>query len=180
MEIFNYGEILVRIVEGDEHAFAELVKREERRILGILRSQFPKLDYEAIFQEAMLKVWANASKVNTTNSDQVSGWIYRVAINTAYDEARKERNRIRLPDILSREVREDPLEDRVVNRLYAAAQISRLDHNDRGTVLMVEKYTLDMSDEGLAKAKGLPLGTVKSMISRSKERARLKLQSYEK
>jgi len=96
--------LLRRYLAGDTSAFEALMNRYGSRIFGyMLRSVRDRGHAEDLVQEVFLRVVRRASSFE--GRSKVSTWIYTIARNLLYDEARKARHRrvISLDEPLSRD-----------------------------------------------------------------------------
>ena len=82
---------LVRRAQGaDEEAFAELVRRHQRRAYRVARNLVPSdEDAQDIAQEAFLRVFRNLERFNFDH--EFTTWLYRIVTNLCIDFLRKRR-----------------------------------------------------------------------------------------
>ncbi len=84
------AELVQEAAAGDRDAYAELVRRHQRRVqavvMGMVRDPDMALD---ITQEAFLKAWRSLPRFNA--EAKFYTWIYRIAVNLAIDKKRSER-----------------------------------------------------------------------------------------
>ena len=85
-------ELLNRYLQGDVSAFDELVRAHEDRVFGIclrmMRDRDAALD---AVQETFVTVFRKADRYEAKAA--FSTWLYRVAVNTCYDQLRKAKRR---------------------------------------------------------------------------------------
>ena len=75
---------------GDTCAFEELVKRYDRRLLGIaLNVTHNRDDAEDAVQDAFLKAYRNLDKFRA--DAKFSTWLFRIAVNESLMKLRKQR-----------------------------------------------------------------------------------------
>jgi len=83
------AELIARAREGDTEAFGELVKRYERRVVGvaiaIVHNQEDALE---LAQETFVRAYENLASFESRSS--FSTWLYRIAANLAIDFWRRE------------------------------------------------------------------------------------------
>ncbi|MEK9137532.1 MAG: RNA polymerase sigma factor, partial [Bacteroidota bacterium] len=73
-----------RSVQGDEGAFAELVRRYEHQLATLIRYQIGNLDHaEDILQETLLQAWVGLRHLREPKV--VGAWLLQVARNRCYD-----------------------------------------------------------------------------------------------
>lgn len=132
---------------------------------------------EDLFQEVFIKVYRGFSKFQGESS--VKTWIIRITINTCKDYLKSAYHRKVVPTL---EIREDAL---ISSAEYDAVEcadenqqimqaILELPEKYREPVICV--YYQDMTIEDTAYTLGIPTGTVKSRLSRARERLKSKLE----
>jgi RNA polymerase sigma-70 factor (ECF subfamily) len=84
--------LIERYLAGDAAAFDELMRAHENRVFGVclrmLRDREAALDAT---QETFITVFRKADRF--AGRSAFSTWLYRVAVNTCYDAARKAQRR---------------------------------------------------------------------------------------
>ncbi len=108
--------------------------------------------------EAMARAYQRWSKVRTYRNP--SGWVYRVGLNWARSRFRKQRREVLGDPTGVAPSSADELPD---NDLDAALQSLPLDQRS----VIVLRYYMDWSQEEIAGALRVPIGTVKSRIHRA-------------
>ena len=120
---------------------------------------------EEIAQEVMLTVWRKADQYDACQAS-VSTWIFRIARNRQIDQFRK----VSRPEISADEPMLQPAEEMPPDEAMSRAQ---MDAHVREQLKTLPEEQLDLlkaafyeglSHSEIAKARGLPLGTVKSRI----------------
>jgi RNA polymerase sigma-70 factor (ECF subfamily) len=95
------AELLQRIRAGATDEFAELVRRHQARIFGILhRYERDAQRVEDLAQETFLKAWRALGQFD--GRAPFEHWISRIAVHTALDHLRREKrhkNEIGFPDL---------------------------------------------------------------------------------
>jgi RNA polymerase sigma-70 factor (ECF subfamily) len=82
------AELLVRVAQGDDAAFTELVERHQRRLLGLCHRMLGRRDEaEEAVQEVFLKVYRKAGSYRPRG--KVYTWIYRIATNHCLNQLRR-------------------------------------------------------------------------------------------
>ena len=130
-------------------------------------------DSRDVAQEALLRLWVHRSKVRP---DTVGSWLLKTTHNLCIDRLRRGTVRHEV-DPLGLELVEDAdapcpersLDNADLGRAIAEA-LATLSPRDRSVVLMREHH--GMSYDEIADAVDLPLGTLKSILHRSRERLR--------
>ena len=84
-------ELLAEVRAGHQPAFRRLVERHLPRMLSVARRLLGNdAEAEDVAQEAALRLWRNASKVEVGDAG-LGGWLYRVTSNLALDRLRGRR-----------------------------------------------------------------------------------------
>ena len=118
-----------------EHQFELLVRKHKRTIYTVCYLfSHDKTEIDDLFQEILIRLW-NGFDTYEGRSDAKT-WIYRVSLNTAINQDKKERRRIETVPLT---VDIDPYEaddpsSRQLRELYN--RISRLDFIDRSLILL--------------------------------------------
>jgi len=178
--------------EGDEAAFAELVRRYRNQITNYTYRMTN--DYELavdLAQETFMRVYAAAERYQSSYA--FSTYIYRIATNLAISELRR-RKRRRLVSLTSffREREEGvdsceldvpdagPLQDATFvadeRKAAVARAIATLPEKYRAPLVL--RDVEERSYEEIAKILQMSEGTVKSRINRARSFLRDKLQTY--
>ena len=118
-----------------EHQF-ELLVRQQKRTIYTVCYMFSrnKAEIDDLFQEILIRLWNGFDNYEGRSTTQT--WIYRVALNTAINQDKKERRRIETVPLT---VDIDPYEaddpkTQQIRELYD--RISRLDLIDRSLILL--------------------------------------------
>ena len=118
-----------------EHEFELLVRQHKRTIYTVCYMfSTNKDEIDDLFQEILIRLWNGFDQFEDRSSAKT--WIYRVALNTAINQDRKERRR---PQTVTLTVDIDPYEadnpqTQQIRVLYD--RISRLDLIDRSLILL--------------------------------------------
>lgn len=160
--------LVARVVEGDQEAFATLMRRHEDRVfavcLRLMGSRAAALDAS---QETFLTLYRKAGQYRATAA--VGTWLYRITVNTCYDLLRKEKRRRseRIPEHL------DPV-DTAAQDPYTSVELrpsienalAQLSPEFRSVVVMADVQGFSLPD--VAQTLELPVGTVKSRLFRAR------------
>ncbi len=152
-----------------EAAFHELVGRYQRRLFGVcVRVLGSPSDAEDAVQETFIRLARHAS---TFRGDaKLSTWLYRVARNVCTDHVRYDARRPSTPvdDITA--VGDEPAVGDIVGATETAvsvqAALRHLDERSRMLLLLVAVDGLSYAEA--AAVADLPVGTVKSRVSRAR------------
>lgn len=118
-----------------EHNFELLVRQHKRTIYTVCYMfSTNKDEIDDLFQEILIRLWNGFDQYEGRSSAET--WIYRVALNTAINQDKKERRR---PETVPLTVNIDPYEadnpqTQQIRILYD--RISRLDLIDRSLILL--------------------------------------------
>jgi RNA polymerase sigma-70 factor (ECF subfamily) len=135
------------------------VYRVAARILG------PTPAAEDVAVEAMARAFSHWSSVRSMAHPRA--WVVRVATNLALDEARRRRPTPQPPPSA------EPASTEVVLRRSLVTSLKRLPRRQREVVVL--RYIADMSEQEVAAALGLSVGTVKTHLHRALPRMRAEL-----
>jgi RNA polymerase sigma factor (sigma-70 family) len=161
-------------MSGDDKAFEELVRRRQGAIRGLMRKLSG--DWAAaddFAQEAFLQAWRKLRTLRAPGA--FGGWLRQIAINVFFQHIRRSG--------LAIEDSDEAPSYSVVNDGNPSVQmdlekaLARLRPVERLCVVLA--YGEQMSHGEICSATGLPLGTVKSHISRGTTRLRQYLADYE-
>lgn len=164
------NELVARAVaQHDARAFGELVKRHQSRVRNFLRKMTRDTETaDDLAQDAFLHAW---DRLHTfAGRGSFVGWLMSVAYTTFLQSKRRSG---RYREILESAGREPdaqavtlPVDDTAdLDRLLAV-----LTEEERA--VMILSYACGLSHREIGAAANLPVGTVKSIIFRSKEKVR--------
>ena len=179
---FDEGRMIERASGGDPEAFNRLMERHERRMYAVaLRMCANREDAQDCLQEAMLRVYRAIGSFKGESS--FSTWVYRITMNTCLDELRRRKNKqsASLDDLLDEGWA--PADDRSSPEKHAVRAetarvlretIRELPEDMRAAVVLrdIQGYTY----EEIAQMLEINVGTIKSRISRGREKLREKLK----
>lgn len=162
-----------------EAAFTVLVDRFERRVHAICYRYFGNAaDAEDATQETFLTLVRRADRF--TGASAFSTWLYRVAVNTCHDLARRRARRPQTPveDIVATSdlasAHDDlgwgPGDPAVGREAAEVVQRALLELDDTSRVLLVLVALEQLSYVEAAEIVGVPVGTVKSRVHRARAR----------
>ena len=166
--------ILDELRAGERHNLGRLVDRYGEELMGYLRAILAHRDLaEDVFQETWVKV---IERIDRFRPDWAfAPWLFRIARNGAYDCLRR-RRRWRLLSLTARASEEpnrelaapEETQRRVVARATVDALLKRLDPPQREILWL--RFLDGLSYEEIAQRCDLPVGTVKSRVSRALNR----------
>jgi RNA polymerase sigma-70 factor (ECF subfamily) len=162
-------DLIQRYLAGDTGAFNQLMAAHEDRVFGIclrmLRDRDAALDAT---QETFLTVFRKADRYKAEAA--FSTWLYRVAVNTCYDQLRRAKRAAAdaLPESHDpADVRPDDEYAAVELRPDINAALAQLSPEFRAAVVLVDLEGLSL--ETTANLLGTPVGTVKSRVFRGRK-----------
>lgn len=177
--------ILVRRAkQGDAQAFEELLSLYEQKVYS-LAYHYVGNEHDAmdISQEAFLRVYRFLPQFN--EESRFSTWLYRVTSNVCKDYIRKRNSRNEVP--LTQESDEEPFSFDVPDLRYNPEDVLQQkelrreisdslqalspDHRE----ILVMRDVMGLTYEDIAQSLDLEEGTVKSRISRARDKMRVKL-----
>ncbi|MBA3552419.1 MAG: RNA polymerase sigma factor [Actinobacteria bacterium] len=158
-------ELVRRFCEGDEGAFATLVRRHERRVYNLAYRMIGRPeDARDATQEAFLSCYRHLGAFRGDSS--FTTWIHRITVNACYDILRK-----KAPVLASAEEQlEPPPAPDHADAAADAVDVQRalLDVPAEFRSVLVMHDVQGLPYEEIAQALGVPLGTVKSRLHRAR------------
>ncbi len=155
------------LVDDDQHAFSELVRRHQSAVRGLLR-QLTRTDpalADDLAQEAFLKAYKNIRSFR--GEAKFSTWLYRIAYNCFREEARKRKELVGI-DERQLEAEQDPhtVDPALKHDLAQALQLLPL-HERTAVVLCCQN---GLSHDEASRVLDIPIGTVKTNVLRGREK----------
>jgi RNA polymerase sigma factor (sigma-70 family) len=159
--------LLAAVCEGSRHAFNMLVDRHQQAVRVFLRRVVGRNDADDVAQEAFLAVWTQARSFQ--GDAPVRSWLFGIAWRKAKDLQRSWFRR-RRRDTAWHEMGSDREEfsGDVQHTLEQALATLSLDQRAAVTLCLAYGFT----NKEAAEALRMPLGTVKSHVTRGRERLR--------
>jgi RNA polymerase sigma-70 factor (ECF subfamily) len=157
-------ELVESAMAGDTEAFSALASASARRLYAVARLILHNdaLAEEAT-QEALVVAWRDLSALRDPN--RFGAWLHRVLVRECYKHAYRERRRIEVEGQVRPLAGDfDPSRQSIVSEQIERG-FARLSVEQR-TVLILHHY-LGYSFPEMADALGIPVGTVKSKVSRA-------------
>jgi RNA polymerase sigma-70 factor (ECF subfamily) len=123
-----------------------------------------------LFQEIVIQLWKSFE--NFRNESKISTWMYRVALNTALTEKRRNKRKVSisfLGSLKDDKAQESNMEadEENLNLLFSA--ISKLTEVEKAVVML---YLDDKSYEDMEDVLGINQGTLRVKMNRIKEKLR--------
>lgn len=157
------GELLQAVARGDENALRKLYRAFERPLytLGI-RWLHDQALAEELVQEVTLRIWRRARNFDPAKG-AAGSWIFGVARNVASDLGRaKERTPTPVEDPIVAITAEPWNEESSWQQWQIATAVQNLPVEQQKIIHLA--YVLQFTQSEIAKALGIPLGTVKTRL----------------
>ena len=177
----NEQKLIERASGGDPAAFNQLMAMHEKRMYAVALRMFAnREDAQDCLQEAMLRIYRAIGSFKGQSS--FSTWVYRITMNTCLDELRRKKNRpsTSLDNLLdqgwSPSDGDNVPEHRAIQaetRKALVGAIRELPEDMRAAIVLrdMQGYSYDE----IARMLDVNVGTIKSRISRGREKLREKL-----
>lgn len=156
------------MAQQDADAFGELVRRHQSQVRNFLRKI--TRDYvlaDDLAQDAFLHAW---DKIHTfRGKGSFIGWLLKVAYTTFLQSKRKSNRYAEILDEVGQQS-----DNRIIDE---SNEVSDLDKflavlTEEERAVMILSYACGLSHREIGDAASLPIGTVKSIIFRGKEKIR--------
>ncbi len=161
--------LAARIADGDENAFAELVRRYTGKLGAFAyRNLFNRTDAEDVVQDTFLKLWQNPQLWDPGRGAKFSSWVYRVVMNACHDRNRGLKPSLELvEDILPANAPEQDRQMIAAERTQTVeGMISRLPDRQRQALLLC--FYEELSRAEAARIMGIGVKALESLLSRAK------------
>ena len=151
---------------AEEDAFVALYEAcRDRLVTQLVALTGERSDATDLVQEAFLRAWMRWDRI--ANYEDPEGWVRRVAYNLAVGRWRRARRVVHRPTVVLRPV---PTPDEHLDLVNA---LSCLPISHRKAIVL--HHLAGLSVEETATELGVPVGTVKSWLSRGRARLALEL-----
>lgn len=175
MELTDADLIARILVDDDQHAFGELVRRHQSAVRGLLR-QLTRTDValaDDLAQEAFLRAYKNIK--NFRGEAKFSTWLYRIAYNCFREDARKRKELVGVDEAQwQKEIDPGTVDAGLRHDLMHA--LSLLPLHERSAVMLCCQNGL--SHDEAARVLEIPLGTVKTNVLRGREKLKRALAAW--
>lgn len=185
---------MLRVREGDDEAFAKLVRNYQDRLVSIFANMLGERDQaEDLAQEVFLRIYR--ARHGYEPNARFSTWVFRIAHNLASNSRRSKgrRKEVAFPGSNSDSQGSRPAEQQVPEKsaLMPARQLDRnelqervreaiLTLNERQRMAILLHKFEEMSYADIGEALDMTPQAVKSLLSRARENLRTALESYVK
>ena len=164
--------VALAVASQDTAAFGELIRRHQSQVRNFLRKLAggSTEDADDLSQECFLHAWDKLQTYSGRGS--FIGWLLKVAYTTFLQSKRKSK---RYAEVMDEVGHVAELESRSYTQ--SAEEVTDLDKllavlTQEERAIMVMSYACGLSHREIGEATGLPVGTVKSVIFRGKEKIR--------
>ncbi len=178
-------ELVIKAKQGDKSAFEQLVRQYEKKVYNIaLRMSGSPEDAFDLAQEAFLNVYRSLG--NFREDAAFSTWLYRIVSNVCLDFARKKANRLKheqyfithdddesdqMAEVPDLRYSPETQQERKQLAEALALGIGKLSPEHRQVFLLREISGLTYQE--IAQSLDMEEGTVKSRLSRAREKLRV-------
>lgn len=175
----NDEQIIARVLTGDADAYRDLVEKHERSVFGFVKGLVRnESDVEDLAQEVFVAAFKHLPTFDARRA-KFSTWLLTIAHNRCCNHLK--RRSLAITGEMGDPTCGSPSPDAVASnhetwhRLDDA--LDRLPIEQRTAFVLAEVQEISLAD--IAAIEGVPLGTVKSRISRAKERLRQALKDLQ-
>ena len=165
--------VVICAMAGDDDAYGELVRRRQSSTRQLFRRlcRDPALA-DDLAQQTFLQAWRSIATLKSPAA--FGGWLRRLAVNTWLQRVRAERPLTSATDL--DELPDEAAQPTLTEQLDLDSALATLPPDVRMCITLA--YAERMSHREIAEATSLPLGTVKSHITRGAARLRSLLGAY--
>lgn len=169
------ADLVIRARQGDQRAFEALAERHygrlQRAAVGILRDVHAAEDAT---QEALVSVWRDLRTLR--DPDRFEGWSYRILVRECHAQVRRIPRTVSEADLpLLAEPAAVDAYGSVLHRDELERGFRQLPIDQRAVVVL--HHLLDLPLERVAEALDIPVGTVKSRLSRAMDGLRCAIEA---
>jgi RNA polymerase sigma-70 factor, ECF subfamily len=163
------------LVDDDQHAFGELVRRHQSSVRGLLR-QLTRNDIamaDDLAQEAFVRAYKNIRSFR--GEARFSTWLYRIAYNCFREDARRKKELVGIDESRwQKEIDPQTVQPGLKHDLMHALNLLPL-HERTAVVLCCQN---GLSHDEAARVLDIPLGTVKTNVLRGREKLKKTLAAW--
>jgi RNA polymerase sigma-70 factor (ECF subfamily) len=167
--------VVERARDGDQEAFAAIVRAYDRRLRGLAYRLLGDRDrMDDALQEAYVRAFRALPRFR--GDARLSTWLFRITYNACLDELARSRKAAHAPlDELAGQASVLPEPGDVLgSRSELGAVLAALSPEERAVVLLVDADGFDYGDA--ARILGVPVGTVASRLNRARASLRTALR----
>ena len=163
------------LVDDDQNAFCELVRRHQSAVRGLLR-QLTRTDValaDDLAQQTFLRAYKNIRSFR--GEARFSTWLYRIAYNCFREDARRRKELVGI-DEEQLQTQHDPQVADPALRHDLMRALNLLPLNERSAVLLCCQNGL--SHDEASRVLDIPLGTVKTNVLRGRQKLKRMLADW--
>jgi RNA polymerase sigma factor (sigma-70 family) len=165
------------LLKNDKNAFAQLVRKYQSDIRNLLYKVTNGNQSEAddIAQETFIRAYLYLKNFNSDS--KLSTWLYRIALNV-FKTKRKQNKYIEYVDKIDTTIEPKVIFD--LNPILEKIDIEKaiLSLSDIEKTVVILFYDKDMTHSEIAECLNCPLGTIKTLIAKSKKKIKKQLTLY--
>jgi RNA polymerase sigma factor (sigma-70 family) len=163
------------LLDDDQHAFGELVRRHQSPVRGLLR-QLTRTDIalaDDLAQETFLRAYKHIASFR--GEAKFSTWLYRIAYNCFREEARRRKEFVGIDEGQQQAEMDPQVVDPGLRHdlMYA---LSLLPLHERSAIVLCCQNGL--SHDEAARVLDIPIGTVKTNVLRGREKLKRTLAAW--
>ncbi|MEV4889758.1 RNA polymerase sigma factor SigM [Nonomuraea sp. NPDC050547] len=163
------AELLAAHINGDPHAFSEIVKRHRDRMWAVALRTLGDPDEAAdAVQDAFVSAYRKAATFR--GEAAVTTWLHRIVVNACLDRMRRKSVRpVADDELIEAAERDTPMPDQTLERevsMEVSAALKLLPADQRAALVLVDM--MGYSVEDAAQVLEVPSGTVKSRCARGR------------
>jgi RNA polymerase sigma factor (sigma-70 family) len=163
------------LVDDDQHAFGELVRRHQSSVRGLLR-QLTRSDLalaDDLSQEAFVRAYKNIRSFR--GEARFSTWLYRIAYNCFRENARRRKELVGIDETKwQSELDPQTVDAGLRHDIMQALNLLPL-HERTAVVLCCQN---GLSHDEAARVLEIPLGTVKTNVLRGRQKLKRTLAAW--
>ena len=175
MELTDADLVTRVLVDDDQHAFGELVRRHQSSVRGLLR-QLTRADAalaDDLAQEAFVRAYRNIRSFR--GEARFFTWLYRIAYNCFREHARRRKEFLGIDEEQLQSEHDPHIVDPGLRHDLMHA-LSLLPLHERTAVLLCCQNGLSHNEA--ARVLDIPLGTVKTNVLRGREKLKRTLAAW--
>jgi len=174
--------LITRCQAGDTNAFRQLVERHQQYVFALaFRVVCDEDDAKDIVQETFIRVWGSMHTFDRNR--KFTTWLFRIAVNLAYDRMRRGRRKNRLfaswsaADERSATANGNDLESAVANR-DLAGKIKSLTAglSPKQRIVFILRDLQEMPMDEIADSLGMSMSSVKANLCYARRKIRRELE----
>ena len=175
MELTDADLVTRVLVDDDQHAFGELVRRHQSTVRGLLR-QLTRTDFalaDDLAQETFLRAYKHIRSFR--GEARFSTWLYRIGYNCFREDARRRKELVGIDEAqLQAEADPQVVDPGLKHDLMHALSLLPL-HERTAVVLCCQN---GLSHDEASRVLDIPLGTVKTNVLRGREKLKRTLAAW--